>query len=103
LDHHSLYAYCVFLVSSLISWKTKKQTTISHSSAEAKLQAMALLTVEVTWLPWLLAVFSVSVTIPTTLLCDSTCAISIAPDPVRHELNKHIGVDASFIRASVQD
>ena len=64
---------------------------------------MAILTAEVTWLRWLLADFGVSVTTPTTLLSDSTGDISIARDPVKHELTKHIGVDASFVRASVQD
>jgi hypothetical protein len=42
-------------------------------------------------------------TITTTLLSDSTGAISIARDPVKHELTKHIGVDTSFVCASVQD
>ena len=64
---------------------------------------MASLIAEVTWLRWMLADFGVSVTTPTTLLSDSTGAISIARDPVKHELTKHIGVDASFVRASVQD
>jgi hypothetical protein len=69
------------------------------SSAEAELRAMALLTAEMTWLRWLLIDFGVSVTTPTTLLSDSTCAISIARDPVKHELTKH----TSFVCASVQD
>ena len=64
---------------------------------------MALLTAEVTWLRWLLEDFGISVTTPTTLLSDSTGAISIARDPVKHELTKHIGVDAFFVRAAVQD
>jgi hypothetical protein len=41
--------------------------------------------------------------ITTTFLSDSTCAISIACDPVKYELTKHIGVDASFVCASVHD
>ena len=64
---------------------------------------MALVTAEVTWLRWFLADFGVSVSIPTPLLTDSTGAISIARDPVKHELTKHIGVDAYFTRAQVQD
>jgi hypothetical protein len=35
-------------------------------------------------------------------LYDSTGAISIARDPVKHELTKHIGVDAFYTRAQVQ-
>jgi hypothetical protein len=64
---------------------------------------MALLTTEVTWLRWLLIDFGISVTTPTPLLSDSTGAISIACDPVKHELTKHISVDAFYTRANVQD
>ena len=102
-DRRSLSAYCVFLGSSLIAWKTKKQTAVSRSSAEAELRAMATLTAEVTWLRWLLDDFGVSTTAPTPLSSDSTGAISIARDPVKHELTKHIGVDASYMRSQVQD
>jgi hypothetical protein len=64
---------------------------------------MALLTTKVTWLWWLLANFGVSVTTPTPLLSNSTDAISIARDPVKHELTKHIGIDAFYTRGNVQD
>jgi hypothetical protein len=50
----------------------------------------------------LLADFGVSVTTPTLVLSDSTGAISIARDSVKHELTKHIGVDAFYTRAQVQ-
>lgn len=40
---------------------------------------------------------------PTPLHSDSTGAINIARDPVKHELTKHIGVDAFFVRSQVQD
>src|SRR3954471_16251902 len=86
LDRRSLSAYYVFLGGSLIAWKTKKQIAVSRSSAEAELRAMALLTMEVTSLRWLLEDFGVSVSTLTPLLSDSTSAISIARDPVKHEL-----------------
>lgn len=56
---------------------------------------MILLTVGVTWLQWLLKDFGVSVTTPTSLLSDNTCVINIARDPMKRELTKHIGADAS--------
>ena len=64
---------------------------------------MALVTAEVTWLRWLLEDFGVSVAGPTPLLSDSTGALSIARDPVKHELVKHVGVDAFYTRSQVQD
>jgi hypothetical protein len=44
----------------------------------------------------LLEDFGVPVSMPTNLLSNKTGAISIARDPVKHELTKHIGVDAHF-------
>ena len=43
------------------------------------------------------------VTSPTPLHCDNIDALKIAADPVKHELTKHIGVDAHFTRFSVRD
>jgi hypothetical protein len=57
---------------------------------------MTLMTAEVTWLRWLLGDFGVSVFMSTPLLSDSTRAISIAYDTVKHELTKHVGVNAHF-------
>jgi hypothetical protein len=73
---------------------SKKQVAVSDSSAEVKLCVMALVTAEITWLLWLLEEFGVSVSMLTHLLSDSTGAISITCDPVKHQLTKHIGVDA---------
>jgi hypothetical protein len=85
-----------FLGGFLIAWKTKKQVAVSRSTAEAELCAMALVTAEVTWLRWLLEDFGVSVSILIPLLSDSTGVISIARNPVKHELTKHVGVDTYF-------
>ena len=57
------------------------------------------MTAEVTWLRWLLEDFGVTASTPTPLSSDSTGAISIAHDPVKHELTKHIGADASNMRS----
>jgi hypothetical protein len=95
LDFRYIFAYCVFLGSSLVSWKTKIQTVVARSSAEAKLCALACGMAEVTWLRWLLADFGISLTTPTTVHCDSTDAISIAQDPVKHQLT--IGIDCFYL------
>jgi hypothetical protein len=78
LDFKSLSTYCVFLGSSLIAWKTKKQTVVSHSIVEAELCALACVTAKVTWLRWLLADFGVAHSSSTSVHCDSNGAISIA-------------------------
>ena len=95
-DRRSVTGYCIFLGSSPLVWKSKKQAAVSRSSTEAELRALATTTSEIVWLRWLLADFGISPDAPTPLLCDNTGAIQIANDPVKHELTKHIGVDASF-------
>ncbi|XP_052167948.1 uncharacterized mitochondrial protein AtMg00810-like [Oryza glaberrima] len=96
-DRRSVTGYCILLGSSPLAWKSKKQAVVSRSSTEAKLRALATTTSEIVWLRWLLVDFGIVCGAPTPLLCIG--AIQIANDPVKHELTKHIGVDASFTRS----
>ena len=102
-DRHSVSGFCVFLGSSLIAWKSKKQTIVSCSSVEAEFRALAAMIRELIWLRWVLQDLDVSITAPTPLHCDSTGALQVAADPVKHELSKHVGVDAHFARCLVRD
>ena len=98
IDRRSITSFCILLGTSLLAWKSKEENAVSHSIVEAELHAMATTTAEVIWLRWLLAKFGVALFVPTPLYCDNNSAIQIATNPVKHELTKHIGVDALFLR-----
>ena len=96
-DHKSTTGYCFFLGSSLISWRSKKQTHVAHSNTEAEYRALADTTSKLLWLRWLLKDLGVSTSSATPLYCDNQSAIHIVHNDVFHERTKHIEIDCYFI------
>lgn len=87
---------------SLISWKSKKQSVIARSTADAKYRAMASATPEVVWLRWLLFDMGVSLHSSTPLYCDNSSTIQIVNNSVFHERAKHIEIDCHFVCQHLQ-
>nr|KYP76764.1 Copia protein [Cajanus cajan] len=98
LTRRSLTGWFILLGNSPISWKTKKQHTVSRSSSKAEYRSMATTTCELKWLKELLSCFGCAHSGPMKLYCDNQAALHIAANPVFHERTKHIEVDCHFVR-----
>ena len=97
----SVTGYAVKFGGSLVTWKTKKQNTVSRSSAEAEYRALATAVSEIIWIKGILTDLGIMSLKPVKVLCDSKSAIHIATNPVFHERTKHIEIDCHFIREKV--
>ncbi|KAK1648232.1 hypothetical protein QYE76_066037 [Lolium multiflorum] len=94
----STSGYCVYLGSSLVSWSSKTQPTVSRSSAEAEYRAVANAVAECTWLRQLLSELSCPVDKATVVFCDNVSAVYLSANPVHHRRTKHIELDIHFVR-----
>lgn len=97
----STSGYCVFLGDSLISWATKRQPTISKSSAEAEYRGVANVVSESCWLRNLLLELHHPIPKATIVYCDNISAIYLSENPVQHQRTKHIELDIHFVREKV--
>ena len=68
-----------------ISWKSKKQSLLSQSTAESKYRAMINVSCELVWIIDLLTELDFALECPLRLYCDNQAAIHIAQNPVFHE------------------
>ena len=102
-DRKSTTRYYTFLGGNLLTWRSKKQTVVAKSSAEAEYRAMPHTSCELMWIKHLLEELRFVVKLPMTIHCDNQAAIYIASNPVFHEQTKHIEVDCHITWEKVED
>jgi hypothetical protein len=102
-DRRSTSGYCTFVGGNLVTWRSKKQSVVARSSAEAEFRAMAHGICEMLWLKAMLKELGVHSKDPMKLYCDNKAAISIAHNPVQHDRTKHVEVDRHFIKEKLTE
>ncbi|CAJ2641766.1 unnamed protein product [Trifolium pratense] len=101
IERKSTSGNCQFVGENLISWASKRQTTIALSTAEAEYISAAKCYTQLLWLKYQLEDYQVSShNIP--LYCDNTAAIHLSKNPILHSRAKHIEIKHHFIRDYVQ-
>ena len=100
-DSRSTLGYCSFLGNSLVTWRSKKQSEVSLSSAEDELRALKKGVCEGMWLKDILIDLGLCSSRPITLYSDSQSAIAMAKNPVHHDRTKHARIDRHYIKEKI--
>lgn len=103
MSRRSITDFCIKLGELLLSWKTKKQSIMSLSFAEAEYQAMAKTNWEIVWLQGLLLDVGIQVKGSALLFCDNDAALKLAANPIVYERMKHMEVDCHFTLDKIQE
>ncbi|GKA70715.1 ribonuclease H-like domain-containing protein [Tanacetum coccineum] len=94
----STSSYCVFLGNNLLSWSSKRQPTLSCSSAEVELRVVANVVAETCWLRNLLRYLHTPLSFATFVYCDNVSDVYLSSNTVKNHRTKHIEIDIHFVR-----
>jgi hypothetical protein len=97
----STSGYVAFLGDNLISWYSKRQNTISSSSAEAEYRVVTKGVAKATWMCQLLLELYAPLGRATLVYCDNYSVVYMTSNPVQHQRTKHIEIDLHFVRERV--
>nr|GEZ67585.1 ribonuclease H-like domain-containing protein [Tanacetum cinerariifolium] len=93
----STSGYGVFLGNNLLYGSSKRQPTLSRSSAETEYHGVASDVAETCWLWNLLRELPIPLFSTTLVYCDNVSAVYLYSNPVQHQRTKHIEIDIHFV------
>ena len=93
---------CFYVGNNLVSWMSKRQNSISLSTAEAEYIATGSCCTQLLWMQKLLHDYGICQE-HLTIYSDNTSAINISKSPVQHSRTKHIEIRHHLIWELVED
>lgn len=100
-DRKSTTSYCSFVWGNMVTWKSRKQSVVTRSSAEAEFRAMSQGICEGIWLNQMLDEIGIPINYTMRILFDNKSVISIAKNPVHHDKTKHVEIGQHFIKEKI--
>ena len=97
-DRRSISGYAFLSAGGIISWSSKKQSTVALSTMEAEYVALAHATKEALWFRSIFAELGLGSDGPTIVSTDNLAAIAFSRDHQFHGRSKHIDIRHHFVR-----
>ena len=102
-DRKSTSGYIFVMNGGAISWKSRKQTCVALSTAEAEYVALASAAQETAWIRQLLNDLHHQQDDPTILFEDNQAAVAISKNSQLHTKMKHIAIRYHYVREKALD
>jgi len=100
VDRKSTSGTCQLLGNKLVSWFSRKWSTVALSTAEAEYVALGSCCSEILWIQQQLRDFRIEESC-TEIKCDHNNVINLTKNPIMHSRAKHIEIRHYFIRDHV--
>jgi hypothetical protein len=100
-DYKSTSGYIFQIGGTAVSWRSKKQTCVALSTAEAEYIALAGAAQEAIWMRRLIADLRNEQSEATVIYEDNQSTICMAKNPQFHSRTKHIGIKYHYVREQV--
>ena len=97
-DRRSTSGAMFYLGESLVSWLSKKQSSVSLSTTEAEYIATTTCCTQVLWMKQNLIDIHVEYDEPIPIYCDNTRTINISKNPMMHSKTEHIPIKYHFLQ-----
>ena len=102
-NRKSTSGYLFKIGSNTVSWRSKKQSCVALSTAEAEYMALSSAAQEAVWLQELIGDINDRPASPVEIFEDNQAAINIAKHPQFHGRTKHISIKFHYVRELVNE
>ena len=92
-----------FIGECLISWSSRKQSSISLSTTEAEYIAVVEYCTQILWMIQTLEDIKIECNQSIPIYCDNTSVINISKNPFMHAKTKHIPIKYHFLKEKISD
>jgi hypothetical protein len=99
----SVSGFAIYLQGCLISWKSRKQKSVTLSSSEAEYVAISEVCAEIVFLKQVLEFMEVKLKLPIIVNVDNVGAIYLANNAVSGPRMKHVDIRYHFVRDLIED
>jgi hypothetical protein len=102
ITRQSVTGYFFQLAGGPITWRSRAQTTVAHSSTEAKYMALSHCSCQVSWICTIFLELGIHLG-PILIYADNQGSIFIGSNPVQEIHTKHIDVKYHYVHECIAD